>query len=197
MIFLELFLTFFMIGAFTFGGGYAMLPLISEQAISKGWVTMEELTNFVAISESTPGPFAVNIATFIGAEQAGFFGSVCATLGVIMPSYIVILIVATCYQKFNSSKIVKGIMSGLRPAAIGLIAAAVISMGETVLFPNGVAWSVFATPAFIFSAALAVIMFFVVMKFKKVSPVWIVAISAVVGIAAGYILKACGINLLG
>lgn len=197
MIYLELFLTFFMIGAFTFGGGYAMLPLISEEAIARNWATMEELTNFVAISESTPGPFAVNIATFIGAEQGGLFGSVCATLGVVMPSYIVILIVAKCYEKFNSSKIVKGVMSGLRPAAIGLIAAAVISMGETVLFPNGVAWSVFTTPAFIFSAALAAVMFFVVMKFKKFSPIWIVAISAVVGIAAGYILKACGINLLG
>ncbi len=204
MIYLELFLTFFMIGAFTFGGGYAMLPLISEEATSRGWATMEELTNFVAISESTPGPFAVNIATFIGADQGreymgqfgGVIGSMCATLGVVLPSYIVILIVATCYQKFNSSKIVKGVMSGLRPAAIGLIGSAVINMGESVLFPNGIAWSVFATPAFIFSAALAAIMFFVVMKFKKVSPVWIVAISAVVGIAAGYILDAFGIDFL-
>ncbi len=196
MIFLELFLTFFMIGAFTFGGGYAMLPLISEEATSRGWVTMEELTNFVAISESTPGPFAVNIATFIGAEQAGFFGSICATLGVVMPSYIIILIVATCYQKFNSSRIVKGVMSGLRPAAIGLIAAAVISMGETVLFPNGIALSVLTTPVFIFSAVLAAGMFFVVMKFKKFSPIWVVAISAVVGIAAGYLLKVWGINII-
>lgn len=196
MIYLELFVTFFMIGAFTFGGGYAMLPLISEEAISKGWSTMEELANFVAISESTPGPFAVNIATYIGSEQGGILGSACATLGVIMPSYLVILVVAKCYEKFSSSRIVKGVMSGLRPAAIGLIAAAVISMGETVLFPNGIAWSVFTTPAFIFSALLAAVMLFVVLKLKKISPIWIIAVSAAVGIAAGYILKSFGINLM-
>ena len=100
MIFLELFWTFFKIGAFTFGGGYAMLPLIQESVSAKGWLAMEELVDFVAVSESTPGPFAINIATYVGMETGGVFGAVCATLGVVMPSFIVILIVARFYQKF-------------------------------------------------------------------------------------------------
>ena len=94
MIYLELFLTFFMIGLFTFGGGYAMLPLIQEQVIGKGWMTSEQIVDFIAVSESTPGPFAVNRATFIGTQMGGVLGAVCATLGVVLPSFIIILIVA-------------------------------------------------------------------------------------------------------
>lgn len=196
MIYLELFLVFFKIGLFTFGGGYAMLPLIREEAIARGWAEMETLVNFVAISESTPGPFAVNIATFIGAENGGFLGSICATAGVVLPSYIVILIVAKCYEKFNQSRFVKGVMGGLRPAAIGLIAAAVISVGQTVFFPENIALSVMASPAFITSACIFVAMFFTVMKFKKLSPIWLVVISAVLGVIVGYVLKAFGISLV-
>ena len=102
MIFLELFLTFFKIGAFTFGGGYAMLPLIQSEAIGNGWMTMEEIIDFIAVSESTPGPFAINMATFVGTQMGkeflgvggGILGAICATLGVVMPSFIVILFVA-------------------------------------------------------------------------------------------------------
>ena len=94
MIFLELFITFFKIGAFTFGGGYAMLPLIQEEVLSKGWISAESLVNFIAISESTPGPFAVNMATFVGSAQGGFLGAFLATLGVVLPSFIIILIIA-------------------------------------------------------------------------------------------------------
>ena len=82
MIYLQLFLTFLKIGAFTFGGGYAMLPLIQEEVLGQGWMGMEDLVNFVAVSESTPGPLAVNLSTYIGAETAGFWGAVCATFGV-------------------------------------------------------------------------------------------------------------------
>ena len=101
MIFLELFWTFFKIGAFTFGGGYAMLPLIQEAVLTKGWATSEALINFIAVSESTPGPFAINMATYIGSEQGGVFGAFCATLGVVMPSFIVILLVAKFFDKFK------------------------------------------------------------------------------------------------
>jgi chromate transporter len=109
MIFLELFLTFFKIGAFTFGGGYAMLPLIQSEALDNGWLTMEELIDFIAVSESTPGPFAINMATFVGTQMGkdflgiggGILGAICATLGVVMPSFIVILCVAKFYQKFK------------------------------------------------------------------------------------------------
>ena len=137
MIYLELFFTFFMIGAFTFGGGYAMLPLVQAEVLEKGWMPMSEIVNFIAVSESTPGPFAINIATYIGAEMGGLFGSLCATLGVVMPSFIIILIVARCFDRFRSSKLVAGAMSGLKPAVVGLIAAAIPSLAKTVLIPTG------------------------------------------------------------
>ena len=139
MIFLNLFLTFFKIGAFTFGGGYAMLPLIQAEVISKGWIEQDLLVNFIAVAESTPGPFAINTATYIGSEMGGsfgawgsIFGAFCATLGVVLPSFIIILIVAQFFEKFKESKGVKGVMSGLKPAVVGLIGAAVISIGKTV-----------------------------------------------------------------
>ena len=90
MIFVELFFTFFLIGAVTFGGGYAMIPLIQDIIVSKGWITAEQLLNFIAVSESTPGPFAVNIATYIGSSIGGVGGAILATLGVILPAFIVI-----------------------------------------------------------------------------------------------------------
>ena len=121
MIYLELFLTFLKIGAFTFGGGYAMLPLIQEEVAAHNWLDSASLVNFVAVSESTPGPFAVNIATYVGAETGGVFGSFCATFGVVLPSFVIILIVAKCFEKFRSSRIVSGCMTGLKPAVIGLI----------------------------------------------------------------------------
>ena len=94
MLYLELFLTFFKIGLFTIGGGYAMLPLIQADVQAKGWMTAEELVNFIAVSESTPGPFAVNVSTYVGAELAGLPGAFCATLGVVLPSFLIILLVA-------------------------------------------------------------------------------------------------------
>ena len=128
MIFLELFLTFFKIGLFTFGGGYAMLPLIQEEVANKAWIASSDLVNFIAVSESTPGPFAINISTYIGSQTGGefgilgsIFGSFCATLGVVMPSFIVILIVARFYEKFKTNKVVAGCMAGLKPAVVGLI----------------------------------------------------------------------------
>ena len=97
MIFWELFITFFKIGLFTFGGGYAMLPLIQEEVIAHNWIPMEDLINFIAVSESTPGPFAINMATYIGTQMGGLLGGVCATLGVVLPSFIIILIVALSF----------------------------------------------------------------------------------------------------
>ena len=102
MLYLELFLTFFKIGLFTIGGGYAMLPLIQADVQAKGWMTAEELVNFIAVSESTPGPFAVNVSTYVGAELAGLPGAFCATLGVVLPSFLIILLVARFYAAFRS-----------------------------------------------------------------------------------------------
>ena len=185
MIYLELFWTFFMIGAFTFGGGYAMLPLIQEQVTAKGWIDAESIVNFVAVSESTPGPFAINMATYVGSEMGGVFGSVCATLGVVLPSFAIILIVAKCYDKFRSSRIVKGCMTGLKPAVVGLIGGAVLSVAMTVFFPAGLTLAVFTTPAFYISAAIFGIM--LVLAFRKVHPILLICLSAVIGIAVGYL----------
>lgn len=188
MIYLTLFWTFFKIGLFTFGGGYAMIPLIQAEVQGHGWMKMEELINFIAVSESTPGPFAINISTYIGAEMGGFFGSVCATLGVVLPSFIIILLVAKIYDRFSKSRVVKGCMSGLKPAVIGLIGAAVVSVAQTVFFHDGLSADVFKTPQFYISLVLFAAMLFLIMK-KKLHPIVIICISAAVGIAAGYALN--------
>lgn len=192
MIYLELFLTFLKIGAFTFGGGYAMLPFIQEQAMAYGWISEEELINFIAVSESTPGPFAVNISTYIGMTVGGFPGAVCATLGVALPSFIVILIIAKFIQKFRTNKIVAGCMSGLKPAVIGMIGAAVISVGKTVFFENGVSLQAFSDIRLWISAVLFLGMS--VLAFKKVHPIKIICVSAVCGIIAGYALEMLNIT---
>jgi len=185
MIYLELFWTFFTIGAFTFGGGYAMLPLIQERVAAKGWVDAQSIVDFVAVSESTPGPFAVNMATYVGSEVAGVFGSVCATLGVVLPSFVIILVVAKCYDAFRKSKVVSGCMTGLKPAVVGLIAAAAVTIGKTVFFPAAVTWQVVNTAAFYVSCGIFAVM--AVLAFKKVHPIVIICLSALAGIAAGYL----------
>ena len=187
MIYLELFWTFFKIGAFTFGGGYAMIPLIQSEVISKGWMQLQDLVNFIAISQSTPGTFAINISTYIGCEKAGLIGGLCATTGVILPSFIIILIVAKAYSAFNTNKYVKGCMSGLKPAVVGLIAAAILSVGETALFPNSITLDYIISFPF-----LATIIIFAITAFlaiKKINPILIIAVSAALGIGSGYLLK--------
>ena len=187
MIYFELFYTFFMIGAMTFGGGYAMLPLIQED-VSARWgdvISSEALVNFVAVSESTPGPFAINMATYIGAEMGGVFGSACATLGVVLPSFLIILIVAKCYERFCSSGLVKGCMSGLKPAVVGLIGNAVLNVLATVFFPGGWTLSVFTQVSYYIYGAIFFGM--LVLAFKKVHPILIICISAALGIAVGYL----------
>ena len=184
MVCLELFVTFFKIGLFTIGGGYAMLPLIQEEVQSNGWMTAQELVNFIAVSESTPGPFAVNVSTYVGAELAGLPGALCATLGVVLPSFLIILLVARCYAAFRSSAIVSGVMGGLRPAVIGMIAAAVVSVGATVFLPDGVQ----AVSAVSLGCSLAIFGGMTVLTFKKVHPIVIILLSALLGIAAGYLL---------
>ena len=184
MILLELFWTFFKIGAFTFGGGYAMIPLIQSEVISNGWMSMEQLIDFIAVSESTPGPIAVNMATYVGSETAGVMGSFCATLGVVLPSFLIILLIARAYTAFSNNKYVRGCMNGLKPAVIGLIASSVLSVGETVFFKNGVSFQAFADTAFWCSTGILFID--IVLSIKKSHPIAIILLSAALGIAAGY-----------
>ena len=197
MILLELFLSFLKIGAFTFGGGYAMLPLIIETVVSKGWMSEEVLIDFVAVAESTPGPFAINIATYIGSEAGssvlpwgtfgGFLGSVCATLGVVLPSFVIILIVAKCYEKFRKSKLVSGAMSGLKPVVVGLIGAAILTIAVKALNLGSFALTLSFGLSLLFS--LIILAPCLILAFKKKHPIFIVLLSAGLGIGFGYLEK--------
>lgn len=130
---LQLFLTFFKIGAFTFGGGYAMLPLIQHETVEKkGWISDDDILEIVAIAESTPGPFAINSATFVGYRTAGVLGSFCATLGVVLPSFIIISIIARLLSEFQDIKAVKYAFWGIRAGVLSLIVKALYNMYKKV-----------------------------------------------------------------
>ncbi|MBQ6848287.1 MAG: chromate transporter [Clostridia bacterium] len=194
MIFLKLFLTFFKIGLFTIGGGYAMLPLIQDEVVNNGWMPEEQIVNFIAVSESTPGPFAINISTYIGSTMGGEFGLIgsllgafCATMGVVLPSFTIILIVARIYEQFKTNKVIAGCMTGLKPAVIGLIGSAVLTIIVTVFVPSRVlSFEIFKTAQTYVS--LGIFALCTVLVFKKVHPIIIICLSAVLGIVAGYFL---------
>lgn len=188
MIYLELFLTFFKIGAFTFGGGYAMLPLIQAEVAAHSWLSQAELVNFVAVSEGTPGPFAVNVSTYVGMETGGVLGAFCATFGVVLPSFLIILLISKGFERFKESGLVKGAMSGLKPAVLGLIGAAVMSVGQTVFFSSGSLKNQEELISFGGSAVLFLLMLFLIFK-KKLHPIAIILISAILGVGMGYLLR--------
>ncbi|MFA5039867.1 MAG: chromate transporter [Candidatus Omnitrophota bacterium] len=131
MIILHLFLEFFKIGLFTFGGGYAMIPLIQKEVVdNRHWLTIEQFADVVVISEMTPGPFAVNSATFIGYRVGGFWGAVFGTLGVVLPSFLIILAIVTTFLSFRENPVVRSAFRGLRPAVLALILVAAYSIGK-------------------------------------------------------------------
>ncbi len=134
MIYLKVFLEFFKIGLFSIGGGLATLPFLQELIGKYGWISSQDLIDMIAISESTPGPIGVNSATFVGYKTAGLFGGVIATIGIITPSVIIILIIAHYFSKFSETDIVRSAFYGLRPAVLGLIAAAAFEVVKISLF---------------------------------------------------------------
>lgn len=131
MILLILFFIFAKIGLFTVGGGYAMIPLITQEITQRGWLTLDGVIDIIAISEMTPGPFAINAATFIGVRQAGLIGAAASTLGVIVPSFILVVLIAKYFTRVKDHPTVKSILSGLRPAVIGLIASSTLMIGKS------------------------------------------------------------------
>jgi len=190
VIHLTLFLEFFKMGALTFGGGYAMIPFIEETVIGHGWLTNGELVDFIAVSESTPGAFAVNMSTYIGSETGGILGALCATVGLVLPPFVLILIIAKCYERFKENIIVRGVMMGLKSTVVGLIAATVLTVGYSVLFPQGFDISTFGTQVlssanFWFIIAVFAVMLFLLL-YKKLNPILVILMSAAAGIAAGY-----------
>ncbi|NMA96197.1 MAG: chromate transporter [Clostridiales bacterium] len=134
MIYLKLFLVFFKIGLFAIGGGLATFPFLQEIVDKYGWITSQQLLDMIAISESTPGPIGINTATFVGNNTAGLLGGIIATLGLVAPSIIIIVIIAHYFAKFNERPIVRAGFYGLRPAVIGLIGAAGFEVAKVSLF---------------------------------------------------------------
>lgn len=179
MIYAELFMTFFIIGMFTIGGGYAMLSLIQNEVVTvHGWITDTTFTDIVAISQMTPGPIGINSATYIGYEvlaQSGaseamcILGSLTATFAVVLPSFIIVLLLCKVYEKWKEHYMFKGVMLGLKPATLGLIGTAALSLATP---ENFIDWKSF----------VICIVAFVALYFKKVGPFSIIALGALVGL---------------
>lgn len=180
----ELFGRFFLVGLFSVGGGLATLPFLQSMGETTGWFNAADISNMVAISESTPGPLGINMATYVGYQVAGFAGSVLAPLALVTPSVIVIIIISKILVKFRESKYVDSAFYGLRAASVGLITAACWAVAKIAFFKS----EVFAeTDSFIQafnykSLILAVIIFVCIKLFKKVHPIFFIIAAAVIGI---------------
>ena len=181
---LELFWIFFKIGLFTFGGGYAMIPLMKSEIVGRGFIEIELLYDFIGISESTPGPFAINMATFIGMSQHGLLGALVTTIGVALPSFIVILLIASLGAKFLETNGVKRAFLGLKPAVIGLILAVSIGLFIHALFPHiDLDTLVFDFSNFNWNGLIILgIIIFISLIHKKISPIQIILLSAILGV---------------
>ncbi len=182
MIYLELFLGFLRVGLFAFGGGYGAVPLIRDIVTEYGWLTDEELTVMIAVSESTPGSIMVNLATFIGYDQAGILGAVLATLAVILPAFVIILLVMFALKALMKHKYFRAVLGGVTPCIIGIILATGIFMTYGVIFSaeNGN----LSISSAAMTALLALIYFGSKPVFKKqLSPIALIGISAVLGAA--------------
>lgn len=178
MILLRLFLTFAKIGFFAVGGGLATLPFLYELTYTTDWITMSDISNMIAVSESTPGPLGVNMSSYVGFLQSGVIGSIVSTLGLVFPSIVVILIVAKFLEKFKQSKTVGYIFYGLRPASAALIASAGVSLISIAFFKQSESGIQFFLPG----AILAIAVYIMTVKVKKIHPIVYIVASAVIGI---------------
>lgn len=182
MIYWDLLLGFLKVGLFAFGGAYGAIPLIRDVVLSYGWIDDEMLTTMIAISESTPGPIMVNLATYVGSSQAGFWGALIATAAVVLPSFVIILLITALLKRLLNNPYVQAVLRGLKPCMIGIILATGVYMilhnclgSVTAIFPD--------TTAVVMTAVLSAI-FFGSRKILKneISPIALIAISAVAGI---------------
>ena len=184
MIYAQLFLEFAKIGLFNFGGGMAALPFLQDLCERTGWYTMEELANFIAISESTPGPMAINMATYVGYTTGGVLGSALASIGIIFPALFVTTLVAKFLVQFRENKNVNRAFYGLRPCVLALIARAFVSLIQVTMLTKGYTLSTI-TRHINFKAVLIFVIIFALVrtpKFKKVHPVAFLTLSRVLGI---------------
>lgn len=204
MVFLTLFWEYFKIGLFTIGGGYAMLPMVQQVIEKYGWLTRKELINFIGVAESTPGPFAINLATFVGINVGsqtslgifgGFLGATVATFAVVLPSLIIIIIVTKLFQKFRTNKYVQGVLYGIRPVVVGLILSAVLSVGCAVILPNLNLTSINKEgfSQFNWISLIIVAVFFplsrIKIKGKKIHPILLILAAVAVGVVVFGVCK--------
>ena len=191
MIYLQLFWEFFKTGLFSVGGGLATLPFIYDMSDKTGWFTDQQIADMVAVAESTPGPIGINMATYVGYTTGGVFGSLIATLGIVTPAIILILIIATCLRKFRDSRLVNDAFYGLRPASTALIAAAglsvvLISLVDTAAYKaSGTLGDLFCWKAIVLAAAIWALTN-VVKPTKKLHPIVFIAASAAAGIVFSF-----------
>ena len=186
MTYLQLFLTFLKVGAFAFGGGYAMLSLIGDSVLSYGWMSEQELLNFVGVETVIPGPIAVNMATYIGYEQGGFLGALLATIGVVLPSFIIILLVAACIKNLLKYPPVKAFITSMRPALGGLIISVALTMALTVFFGidavHTASFSFDPRTLVVLAVVIAIPIIWKRIKKKEFASILLVVISGVMGI---------------
>ena len=182
MIFLQLFYEFFKTGLFAVGGGLATLPFLEDISQRTGWFTSAQLADMLAISESTPGPIGVNMATYVGFETAGILGSLCATVGLVMPSVILIILISKVLEKFRSNTYVEAAFYGLRPASVAMVASAGIGVAMTTLLNlTASGFAVLRWRELVLAAVILVLTNFVP-KVKKFHPIVFIALAAAVGI---------------
>ena len=189
MIYLYLFLEFFKIGLFTFGGGYAMIPLVKEVVLKYGWLTEEGFYNFIGVCESTPGPIAINMATFVGAEQGGILGSIVATLGVVLPSFIIILLVASLLKRFIKNKYVQAFLKGVKPVVLGLIlSTGLVLLAKVVGYQSLELFNFDLASVICFAIILAIYLLTKLLFKKKINNILLICMSAVIGLVVCIIL---------
>lgn len=192
MIYLQLFLEFLKIGLFTFGGGYAMIPLIKETVFKYGWINEDHFLDMIGLSEVTPGPIAINMATFIGNEQGGFLGAVLATVGVILPAFIIMLIISILLKKFMKNRFVQASLGGVKSVAIALIASSALILLSDLLFPISLVNNQFSISfnldyLKIFVLIIAGYFLLKLVLKKKPSPIITILMSMVIGLIYFYI----------
>jgi chromate transporter len=184
MIYLQLFLSFLQVGCFSFGGAYGAIPLIRDVVLSRGWLNDDMLTRMIAVSESTPGPIMVNMATYVGSTQAGLGGAAAATLAVVLPSFIIILIISALVRNFLKYKGVQAFLKGVRPCIVALILATAITMASGTLFSFTKLGDVFSSDIkgiIILAILVTISLIFKKIKKKKPSPILMILISAGLG----------------
>lgn len=182
---LLIFLTFLKIGAVSFGGGYGMISIVREEVLKNEWLTEEGFTNFIAVAESTPGPIAINMATYIGSTQEGILGSLVATIGVVLPAFIIMLLFVICLKKFFDRPVVKEILGGIKPVVAALIISTAIIMFITRFIGITTYEDTFIFEwknIIIFIILFGISFLYKHFKKKKFSPILLIVISGILGI---------------